>query len=118
MASSPSSLPFWCWNSECPRAQRTGWITHGAARSFSLSAHLRTDRDLLGESSLSRRRSGDGQSRNSVGESVVSFLSFTLSLCHRVDWRQGPVVVHHVTLCSGQYLPWSRIYGAMESDSF
>ena len=75
-------------------------------------------RDLLGESSLSRRRSGDGQSRNSVGESVVSFLSFTLSLCHRVDWRQGPVVVYHVTLCSSQYLPWSRIYGAMESDSF
>ena len=31
---------------------------------------------------------------------------------------KGLVVVHHVTLCSRQYFPWARIYGAVESDSF
>ena len=31
---------------------------------------------------------------------------------------KGLVVVHHGTLCRGQYPPWAWIYGAVESDSF
>ena len=118
MASSPSSLPFWCWNSECP--SRTAWPV--CAWCCPLVFLYLLTFVQIGIYWVNHHYLVDEVETVSHGILWTNLLFlFCLSLFpFATEWIgiKGLVVVHHVTLCSSQYLPWAWIYGAMESDSF